>query len=167
MNIAAAITADGTMAAGSDNWWKTSGQTGMFGPFPGQQDQTAAFGLSGTAQSPVAVGATINGSDMFGATFNAFRWTPAGGLQNIGVPGIGSIATAVSADGLVIVGEHQLSGFWRAFRWTASTGMEDIGTLGGPESAAIAVNKDGTVIVGASLTCGSTGSSQAFRHTVA
>jgi probable HAF family extracellular repeat protein len=165
INIADAITADGAMVAGSDNWWKTSGQTGIFGPFPSQQDQTAAFGLSGTAQSPVAVGAAINGSDAFGATFNAFRWTPAGGLQDIGVPDIGSIATAISADGLVIVGEHQVSGFWRAFRWTASTGIVDIGTLGGPESAAFAVNKDGTVIVGASLTSGSTGSSQAFRWT--
>ncbi len=165
MNIASAVTADGAMVAGGDNWWKTSGQTGIFGPFRGQQDQTAAFGLSGTAQSPVAVGAAINGSDMFGATFNAFRWTPAGGLKDIGVPGIGSIAIAISADGSVIVGEHQVSGFWRAFRWTASTGMVDIGTLGGPESAAFAVNKDGTVIVGASLTSGSTGSSHCFVWT--
>src|SRR5216683_8090328 len=43
MNIASAITGDGAMVAGGDNWWKTSGQTGIFGPFPGEQDQTAAF----------------------------------------------------------------------------------------------------------------------------
>jgi probable HAF family extracellular repeat protein len=43
--------------------------------------------------------------------------------------------------------------------------MQDIGTLGGPESAAFAVNKDGTVIVGSSLTSGSTGSSHMFRWT--
>jgi probable HAF family extracellular repeat protein len=65
----------------------------------------------------------------------------------------------------VIVGEHQVSGFWRAFRWTASTGMVDIGTLGGPESAAFAVNKDGSVVVGTSLTSGSSASNHAFRWT--
>ena len=41
MNIAIAVTGDGAMVAGGDNWWKTSGQTGIFGPFPGEQDQTS------------------------------------------------------------------------------------------------------------------------------
>ena len=77
MIFANAVTADGTMVAGGDHWWNTSGQTGTFGPFPGQQDQTAAYGLS--ADGGVAVGAAINGSDAFGATFNAFRWTAAVG----------------------------------------------------------------------------------------
>jgi probable HAF family extracellular repeat protein len=167
MNIASAITADGAMVAGGDNWWKTTGQTGIFGPFPGEQDQTSAFGLSGTARAPVAVGAAIKGSNAFGPAFHAFRWTPAGGLQDLGVTtGTESFATAISADGLVIVGEaRDASGFWRAFRWTASTGMVDIGTLGGPESAAFAANKDGAVIVGASLTSGSTGSRHCFVWT--
>ena len=167
MNIASAVTADGLMVAGGDNWWKTSGQTGIFGPFPGEQDQTAAFGLSGTSQVPVAVGAAIKGSDANGPTFHAFRWTPAGGLEDLGLTtGSESIAIAISADGSVVVGEaRDASGFWRVFRWTASTGMVDIGTLGGPESAAFAVNKDGSVIVGSSLTNGSTGSSHIFRWT--
>jgi probable HAF family extracellular repeat protein len=167
LNIANAVTANGAMVAGGDNWWKTSGQTGIFGPFPGEQDQTSAFGLSGTAPAPVAVGAAIKGSNAFGPAFHAFRWTPAGGLQDLGLTtGTESFATAISANGLVIVGEaRDAGGFWRAFRWTDSTGMQDIGTLGGPESAAFAVNKDGTVIVGSSLTSGSTGSSHMFRWT--
>ena len=165
MNIASAVTADGAMVAGGDNWWKTSGQTGIFGPFPGEQDQTAAFGLSGTSQAPVAVGAAIKGSDPFGPTFHAFRWTPSGGLVDLGLTtGTESIATAISGDGTVIMGEaRDANRFWRAFRWTASTGMVDIGTLGGPESAAFAVNKDGSVIVGSSLTSGSSGSNHVFR----
>jgi probable HAF family extracellular repeat protein len=165
MNIAAAVTADGSMVAGGDNWWKTSGQTGIFGPFPGQQNQTEAFGLSPDGQ--VAVGAAIKGSDPFGPTFHAFRWTPSGGLQDLGVTtGTQSSANAISANGLVIVGQATDSnGFWRAFRWTASTGMQDIGTLGGPMSNATAVNMDGTVIVGNSLTTSSSGSSHAFRWT--
>jgi probable HAF family extracellular repeat protein len=165
MNIAAAVTADGSMVAGGDNWWKTSGQTGIFGPFPGEQDQTEASGLSQDGQ--VAVGAAIKGSDAFGPTFHAIRWTLSGGLQDLGLTtGTQSSANAISANGLVIVGQATDSGrFWRGFRWTASTGMRDIGTLGGPMSNATAVNKDGTVIVGNSLTTSSSGSSHAFRWT--
>lgn len=167
MLFANAATSDGTMAAGGDVWWNTSGQSGIFGPFPSNPDQTQAYGLAGTSRAPVAVGAALKGSGPFGATFHAFRWTPAGGLQDLGLTtGDESIAIAISADGSVIVGEaRDASGFWRAFRWTASTGMQDIGTLGGPESVAYAVNKDGTVIVGTSLTSGSTGSDHAFRWT--
>jgi probable HAF family extracellular repeat protein len=167
MNIATAVTTDGAMVAGGDNWWKTSGQTGIFGPFPGEQDQTEALGLTGTSQASVAVGAAVKGSNAFGPTFHAFRWTPDGGLQDLGLTtGSESIATAISGDSSVVVGEaRDANGFWRAFRWTASTGMVDIGTLGGPESAAFAVNKDGSVIVGTSLTSGSTASNHCFIWT--
>lgn len=145
MNIATAITADGAMVAGSDNWRKTSGAQGTFGPFPGEQDQTQVYALTGTGQNPVAVGAAIKGTDAFGATFHAFRWTPTAGLEDLGLTtGSQSIATAISPDGTVIVGEAtDASGFWRAFRWTVSTGMQDLGTLGGPESAAFGVSRDG------------------------
>jgi probable HAF family extracellular repeat protein len=80
--------------------------------------------------------------------------------------GTQSIATAISANGLVVVGEAlDSSGFWRAFRWTAATGMQDIGTLGGPESAAFAVNDDGSVIVGSSLTTSESDSNHCFIWT--
>jgi probable HAF family extracellular repeat protein len=167
LNIAAAVTPDGQMAAGGDNWWKTTGQTGTFGPFSGFQDQTEAYGLAGTAQAPVAVGGAVKGSNAFGPVDHAFLWTPATGLQDLGLTtGDESVAIAVSADEKVVVGEaRDASGFWRAFRWTAATGMVDLGTLGGPESAAFAVNGDGSIIVGSSLTSQSTGSDQAFRWT--
>ncbi len=167
LNIAAAVTPDGAMVAGGDDWWKTTGQTGTFGPFPGFQDQTEAQGLAGTAQAPVAVGGAIKGSDAFGPTDHAFRWTPSTGLQDLGLlpGGSQSIAIAISADENVVVGEATVGGLWHAFRWTAATGMVNLGTLGGAESAAFAVNGDGSVIVGSSLTSQSTGSSQAFRWT--
>ncbi len=47
----------------------------------------------------------------------------------------------------------------------AFVGMQDIGALGGPESGAFGVNKDGSVIVGTSLTSGSTGSNHSFVWT--
>ena len=161
------VTPDGAMVVGGDNWWKTSGKVGKFGPFPGNQDQTQALGVTGTSQAPVAVGAALKGSDPNGATLHAFRWTPVGGLQDLGLTtGSESIAIAISADESVIVGEaRDASGFWRAFRWTASSGMEDIGTLGGPESAAYAVSHDGSVIVGTSLTSSLSDSNDAFIWT--
>jgi len=167
MNIAQAVTGDGLMVAGGDNWWKTSGQTGNFGPFPGNQDQTVASGLSGTVNAPVAVGAAIKGSDSFGPTFHAFRWTPTGGLQDLGLTtGTESIATAISADGTVVVGEaRDANRFWRAFRWTAATGMVDLGTLGGPGITTKKINQDGMVIVGTSLTSGLSDSNEFFRWT--
>jgi probable HAF family extracellular repeat protein len=165
--FANAVTADGAMAAGGDVWWNTSGQSGIFGPFPGNSDQTQAYGLAGTLENPIAVGAAIKGSGPFGATFHAFSWTPKGGLKDLGLTtGSESIALAISADRSTIVGEaRDASGFWRAFRWTASAGMQDLGTLGGPESAALAVSKDGSVIVGTSLTSGLSDSNEFFRWT--
>jgi probable HAF family extracellular repeat protein len=167
MLFATAVTVDGAMAAGGDVWSTISGQSGTFGPFPGNPDQTQAYGLAGTVHKPVAVGAALKGSGAFGPTFHAFSWTPAGGLRDLGLTmGSESIALAISADESVIVGEaRDSSGFWRAFRWTASTGMQDIGTLGGPESAALAVSRDGAVIVGTSLTSGLSDSNEFFRWT--
>ena len=167
MNIAGAITPDGTMVAGGDNWWTSSGQTGIFGPFPGNQDQTQAFGLAGTAEAPVAVGEALKGTGKDGVTYHAFQWTPAGGLQDLGLTtGNQSVATAISINQSVIVGEAtDTHGFYRAFRWTASTGMQDLGTLGGPESYASGVNEDGSVIVGSSLTTGESASGVSFIWT--
>lgn len=165
--FANAITPDGSMIVGGDDWVTNTGQAGIFGPFPGQQDQTQAFGVIGTAAAPVAVGSGLDGSDAFGPTTHAFRWTPAGGLQDLGLTtGTQSIAEAISADGSTVVGQAtDVSGFWRAFRWSSATGMVDLGTLGGPESAAIAVSQDGSVIVGTSLTSGLSDSNRFFRWT--
>ena len=169
MQFGNAVTSDGNMVAGGDEWWNTKGQAGKFGPFAGNPDQTQAFGLTGTIAAPIAVGAALKGSDNNGVTFHAFSWTPAGGLQDLGLTtGTQSIATAISADGTVVVGEAtDAGGFWRAFRWTATTGIVDLGTLGGPESAAYALNKDGSVIVGTSLTSSTSDSNDAFIWTAA
>lgn len=162
-----AVTADGEMIAGGDVWCTITGEIGKFGPFAGNPDQTEAFGLEGTLQAPVAVGAALKGSDGNGATFHAFLWTPAGGLEDLGLTtGTQSIAVAISGDGTVVVGEAtDASGFWRAFRWTAATGMQDIGTLGGPESVAYAANQDGSVIVGTALNSSLSDSNDAFIWT--
>jgi probable HAF family extracellular repeat protein len=85
---------------------------------------------------------------------NAFRWTAAGGMQNLGTMGGNqSEAYGVSANGAVVVGRAQNANQqWRAFRWSASSGrMVDLGTLpGGSYSAAYGVSANGYVVVGMS-----------------
>src|SRR5262249_605148 len=102
-------------------------------------------------------------------TVNAFRWTLADGLRDLGVPGINSIAIAISGDGSVIVGEFQtqVNGPYHASRWTAGGEMVDLGTLtrSSAGSAAFAPRSDGSVVVGASLTSQQTTSGPAFRWT--
>ncbi len=111
-----AVTGDGNMVAGGDIWWNSTGETGKFGPFPGNPDQTQAFGLAGTASNPVAVGGALKGTDGGGPTYHAFLWTPSSGLEDLGLTtGTQSIATAISADESTVVGEATSSanGFLR------------------------------------------------------
>src|ERR1700716_2927482 len=85
-----------------DHCRRLHGRGPIFGPFPGNQDQTQASAVSGTSQAPVAVGAALKGSNAFGPAFHAFRWTPTGGLQDLGLTtGSESIGVAVSAGNLV------------------------------------------------------------------
>jgi hypothetical protein len=72
MLFANAVTPDRSVVVGGDVWWNTSLQ---IGPFSGNQDQTQAFGVIGTANSPVAVGAALKGSDA-----NGRPATPSAGL---------------------------------------------------------------------------------------
>jgi probable HAF family extracellular repeat protein len=97
----------------------------------------------------------------------AFRWTAAGGMQNLGHLGAGSYGLGISADGSVIVGTAPAEkGFSRAIRWTAQTGLQDLNPLvdtgGWHLIFANAVSADGTVIVGQATNL-STGADAAYR----
>jgi probable HAF family extracellular repeat protein len=78
----------------------------------------------------------------------AFRWTVAGGMEDLGFPAGGndSTATDVSADGTTVVGTWTVAatGETRGFCWTAAQGMVDLGVRGAP----LAVSGDGGVVVG-------------------
>lgn len=92
----------------------------------------------------------------------AFRWTAAGGMQQLIPPSPfwpSTMATAVSADGSVIAGRAVVGDFSGEsepglFRWTLSGGMQYLGTLAPQPGAfdyevfAQAMSASGDVIVG-------------------
>jgi len=128
------------------------------------------LGTLGGSES-IAVGVSADGQAVAGwsklasGKQHAFLWTPAAGMQDLGVlpsHNSESRALAVSADGMVVVGfSKNASDVSAAFRWTLAEGMQALGTLGGGWSEAYGVSADGSVIVGDAGTAAGVG--RAFR----
>jgi probable HAF family extracellular repeat protein len=106
-----------------------------------------------SAEGSVVVGWARNASYQQ----HAFRWTAAGGVQDLGTLGVDWCeATDVSADGSVVVGwAYDASRQQRAFRWTAASGMQDLNQLyaallqdSSYLEVATAISPDGRYIVG-------------------
>src|SRR5260370_41556893 len=78
-NEADSVTDDGTMVAGGNVWWKTSGQTGSFGGGTCSALQAPLRMVDLSADGSVAAGSWAGGPDTLGAPGpNAPRPTPAG-----------------------------------------------------------------------------------------
>lgn len=141
-------------------WTEAGGMADLGTPF-GMDGFGRAFGIS--ADGSVVVGdADFATGDLFVPSLrHAFRWTEAGGFQDLGSlePGFRSVAYDVTADGSQIAGMSGLelviggtsTNATHAFRWTEAEGMVDLGTLPGyTHSAATAISDNGAVIVGTS-----------------
>lgn len=99
-------------------------------------------------------GATVAGYSMVAnasASVRAFRWTPGGGFQSLGLANgaSNSHAYAMSADGSVVVGIGATATGDRSFRWTQVGGMETIGSIPNSTYArTLATTSDGSILVG-------------------
>jgi probable HAF family extracellular repeat protein len=87
----------------------------------------------------------------------AVLWTPAGEsvqLGSLGPKGYASAAHDVNGHGQVVGESATASGDVHAFLWTAGRGMIDLDTLGGPTSAANAINDRGKIVGTSTLPAG-------------
>ncbi len=124
---------------------------------------TASTGMQdlGAGDYSKAYGVSADGSAIIVDIYpSAYRWTQAGGLENLGtLGGASSTASDISADGSFICGSSYVSaGDPYAFRWNEGTGIEQIGTF---YSFAFGISGDGNTITG--FETGSAGFYKAFR----
>src|SRR5262245_36044913 len=120
------------------------------------QSITGLGALAGNSSSE-AFGVSADGLVVVGNSdcCRAFRWTRAGGMQEV-APGLSyATARAVNADGTVIAGSGDLADgrSYGAFRWTQAGGVVPLASLPGRESSADGgVSADGTIVCGNSYT---------------
>jgi len=141
----------GLSSTSAYRWTQVTGMVDLgLGGFRSQANGVSGDGLVVVGQAELTPG-----------DGRVFRWTAAGGMQDLGMlPGFtDGAATAASFDGTVVVGgclnTTSSPATFQAFRWTAATGMQPLGF-----SVATDVSADGSVVVGHSLT-----SQRAFRWT--
>ncbi|MEJ5253227.1 MAG: hypothetical protein HPY54_03015 [Chthonomonadetes bacterium] len=114
-------------------------------------DTLPGHSSSGATAVAAGGGVVVGWSETPGGELRAFRWTPAGGMQELIYAGSSqSIAYGVSADGSTAVGYALVPGGSRILRWRADTGVENLGNVPNytASGAALGASADGSVVVG-------------------
>lgn len=147
------ISGDGSTVVGNAQ----IGQVVTYPEFPGysvvEYSQSAFRWRIGSSLEVLPFGnataASYDGSVVAG---ERYRWTQAGGAQDLGELGSGGATAAygISADGSVVIGFSDGPNGREAYRWTETGGMQGLGFLPATNnlSRAEAVSADGSVVVG-------------------
>ncbi len=174
------LTADGGLAVGATGngaitpgfTWTASGGRYDFGFEPGMPAHSPATAVDSTGQTIVGWASLASAAPVH----RAYRRVGSGPLQDLGIlAGTNrSFARGVSGDGSVVTGyaefyndPPQFTYLGQAFRWEAATGMVGLGYLrpNGTYSRANGISRDGTTIVGYSVSNGPFGDQEAFKWT--
>jgi probable HAF family extracellular repeat protein len=138
--------------------WTSGNMVDLDAPANGGPD-SRAFGVSSDGTVIVGDADFPDPNNLIsGKSRKGFRWTQAGGFQNLGdfQPGGLSIATDVTGDGTVVVGQASTNSGSTAFRWVvpippAQPALQPIGSLPGhTQGVATAVSDNGRIVVGMS-----------------
>lgn len=146
-----------TAGTGAFRWTASGGMQNLGFLEDFQYRYAEANGVSGDGSVVVGSSAIDAHDPAQGSWMRAYRWTEAGGMQNLGTFAGAqySASNAVSKDGTAIVGYSGSDYLDHAFRWTAAGGMQDLGTLvAGFSSQARGVSGDGSIVVGTASTAG-------------
>jgi RHS repeat-associated protein len=148
--------------------WTASGETDDIGLEPGFPAESTAVAISDAGM----IAGSLTGAD----GSHAFRFTVAGGLEDLGLAGDGSVAQ----DGFNFQGAYaydinnsgQLAGAFtnasqiRGFRYSPGVGFEDIGSLGGNRTAAAGIDASGRVVGSSRLPSSPTAGFQRLGHAI-
>jgi probable HAF family extracellular repeat protein len=160
---ATGVAADGSVVVGRGygasrfeafRWTPSGGMVGL-GDLIGGDFYSSAVGVSADGSVVIGNSSSASSGPSADSRYEAFRWTPSGGMAGLGdLPGgiFYSYASSVSADGSVVVGYGNSANGYEAFRWTQSDGMVGLGDLPGGlfYGYASSVSADGSVVVGGS-----------------
>src|SRR5947209_282196 len=107
------------------------------------------FANAASEDGSVIVGGSGSTDSMLCEGDHPFRWTAAGGIQDLGIPSYAkqAVSRCTSSDGSIVYGfTEDVNGFPGGFRWTAQTGM-----VGMPNFETNLCSDDGTVVAGVNL----------------
>jgi probable HAF family extracellular repeat protein len=148
LSIVNAVNDDGiaggaTAATVAALWSRDTGRVRELGVLPGSYGSV----VHDVDRRGRAVGVAYGYLGVY--TSHAFRWTPSGGLVDLGTLGGADSWATTGNDAGQVTGSSALPGgaASHAFRWTAGGGMTDLGTLPGyPSSIGAGIDEDGTIV---------------------
>lgn len=151
------ISSDASKVVGSATGTATHSEAFRWrGPGTYESLGVVAGATDATAYATSTDGSVVVGESSIGATGPsvAFRWSQETGMEPLPIGGTNSYGRGVSGDGSRVVGiRHDLAGHIKAFLWTREAGVQilpPIDATATEESSAVAINLDGSVIVGVS-----------------